>query len=657
MADSSSLESSSLPFHQALTDRAELFNFVNSIFESAIHDVPSELGCFRPLKTSEIGALKSSCFCRCSDWSRIRLWIKDHKKTDNDYSCWLEKHISFNTFDGLVVISVGPNDEEIEERILDQHFPAGIHFNSIISNCILDQNCRVYRNSVLKDTYVGSNSTVVNNGQITSSGTVDGKLKLTIGPESGGGRNLIVNLESTMVDVCQKLGMGSRGRGGSSDVSNPVCRFNLIGHNCLVRDSPSVHNVVLMPTSAIEAATLVDSAMLMPSAVIQHGSTVKQVLLQWDTCIANQSYVSNVLLMEQAHAGPHSFVQDSILGPDVHVSAGEVHASLLGPNTNAHHQSLVISVLWPLGRGNVGYGANVGSNHTGRLPDQETVAAEGTFWGLSSVIKFPVDLSGAPYSIIAAGTNVIAQRISMPFSLVVDMEGICQIMPGWVWSSSPYTLARSETKFATRRKAKRHAWYTGWQIFRPDTMQHCLSAREALQNCSSGQKEHRHVPGIGKCVMTEKARQAGIAVYTACLRRYALLGLLQWYQQHPNGTVLPRNTVLQIPSLSKPSWPVLPWEDRDTLEHQLEVLRHEYPSITPSLLKELVTLEYGYADGIKQSKDRDYARGLSITPEYALSHDTEDAVVQQALQRAQEVEKAVNEIMTGTNVTCNRSRL
>lgn len=29
--------------------------------------------------------------------------------------------------------------------------------------------------------------------------------------------------------------------------------------------------------------------------------------------------------------------------------------------------------LWPEGRGNVAYGANVGSNHTGKLADQEAV--------------------------------------------------------------------------------------------------------------------------------------------------------------------------------------------------------------------------------------------------------------------------------------------
>ena len=56
----------------------------------------------------------------------------------------------------------------------------------------------------------------------------------------------------------------------------------------------------------------------------------------------------------------------SVLGPDSGVGAGECLHCLVGPFVGFHHQSLLIATIWPLGRGNVGYGANVGSNHTSR---------------------------------------------------------------------------------------------------------------------------------------------------------------------------------------------------------------------------------------------------------------------------------------------------
>lgn len=64
---------------------------------------------------------------------------------------------------------------------------------------------------------------------------------------------------------------------------------------------------------------------------------------------------------------PHpAQVTHSILGPDSGVGSGECHHSLVGPFVGFHHQALLIAAIWPLGRGNVGYGANVGSNHTSR---------------------------------------------------------------------------------------------------------------------------------------------------------------------------------------------------------------------------------------------------------------------------------------------------
>ena len=91
------------------------------------------------------------------------------------------------------------------------------------------------------------------------------------------------------------------------------------------------------------------NATLLSYAKIGNGCTVSIVLLQWNLSIMDNSSVSDTLLMEDTHSGPHSLVASTILGPDVHMSAGEVHASVLGPNTNAHHQSLLIGVLWPLG--------------------------------------------------------------------------------------------------------------------------------------------------------------------------------------------------------------------------------------------------------------------------------------------------------------------
>src|SRR4029077_20042916 len=100
------------------------------------------------------------------------------------------------------------------------------------------------------------------------------------------------------------------------------------------------------------------------------------------------------------------------------VAEGEVTASLVGPFVGFHHQALLIAALWPEGKGNVGYGANVGSNHTSKAPDQEFRAGEGLFLGLGVSIKFPSAFRRAPYSIIACGVNTLPQKVTFPFSLI-----------------------------------------------------------------------------------------------------------------------------------------------------------------------------------------------------------------------------------------------
>ena len=87
--------------------------------------------------------------------------------------------------------------------------------------------------------------------------------------------------------------------------------------------------------------------------------------------------VHSSVMCEHTHVERHGMLTDSVLGPNSGVAEGEVTASLCGPFVGFHHQSLLIATYWPDGKGNVGYGANVGSNHTSKAPDQELWPGEG----------------------------------------------------------------------------------------------------------------------------------------------------------------------------------------------------------------------------------------------------------------------------------------
>ena len=677
-------------FAMAFSDREETMTQIQRIFQATASlttagcplqgSSASKQTILRRLTPNEITILQSICRCQCKDWTKVFL-ILPSDVSRVDQSDALETLISDTRFDRTVVLDMTEDftcaSEEEESMKKGRNdwlrLPPGIHSNLMVSDSILRvKSCRLYRNSFLTNTFVGAYATVVQCGHISTSlePFSYGRLAISVGAESGGGRLLELTSEHTMIDVCRQLRNGTNALPSLPKASKPM---NIIGNGCLVRDTPTLQDVYLHEHSSIEAATSVSQSTLFPQACVRGSCTVSKVLLQWNSSIVDHSTVTEALLMEEAHCGPNSFVVSTVLGPDAHVSAGEVHASIVGPNTNAHHQSLVIGVLWPLGRGNVGYGANVGSNHTGRLPDQETAAGEGVFWGLSNVIKFPVDLSFSPYSIVAAGTSLPPQRVCMPFSLILDNGKTTEIIPGWLLQSSPYSLARSEKKYATRRKAKRHDHYTGWKIFRPEIMAMCRWAKQALEEGATVDK----TVGVGSNELSSRARDAGIRAYTECLERYALHGLLRWILQVTDSGKISLDlnaldhelareskTRLEIDPFATVDWPIFPWEMKGCTEwdYQKVLVLELFPLDQNTslwlekVLLRLVTLEKDFARRIHKSKARDDSRGAKTIPGYARAHVAadKDPVILEALAYAEQIDSSVADILT---TTVTRSRL
>ena len=696
----------------------------SSLYSTVIFDETNG-SIIRPLTRREVSTLEGPvCSCKCDDWSKVLLMTSNDVGGGNgnggDLCALLRQQVCTTTFAGWILLGVNENSIggtcTKGDNTNDIVLKPGIRHNHLVSNSILEPGCTVQGNTLVDRTHVCQGATIINCGSITfasDSGFAD-EVVLTIGAESGGGRDVRVHVESTLVDVCHKLGMGSQSTSSShfhyKHYKPTKLLMNTICCNATIVHTPSVFNVYLSPDSAIDAATSVSNAILLPESKLAKSCTVDVVYLQWKATITTNSSVSSTILMECSKIGPNSYVSSTVLGPDSHLSTGECHHSLLGPNTNSHHQSLLISVLWPLGRGNVGYGANVGSNHTGRLPDQEVCAGEGTFWGLGCVVKMPVNLCDAPFTVVAAGVELPPQRIGLPFSLVLRgteqdcSEGLNQILPGWVLQSSPYTIARSEVKFANRRKARRHGWYTGWGIIRPSIIDMCWHARDMLVkggNTASGQSSgqnslekvttkicytHKSIYRLGQNYVTDDGRKRGISAYTNAIQLYALRGLLQKVETalemchksfgdevaphelerrlegiislHRNENCRPRHSFDDIVL-----WPSLPWDESSerhvVWNHQRTILKLEIPALLSAdeaklshsllvlrLLERLVGLEKDLANRVLKSKRRDDERGDNTIPGYKYVHTRaeDDAVVRSAVEESHRVESSVAEI-------------
>lgn len=364
-----------------------------------------------------------------------------------------------------------------------------------------------------------------------------------------------------------------------------------------------------------------------PSTVLD-GAIVRDALLQWGVRVSDAAFVARSIVFEGSVVERHGIVQGSVIGPDCVVAEGEVSKSLVGPLVGFHHQALLVSAYWPEGRGNVGYGANVGSNHTGKAPDQEIRPGEGAFFGLGVNVKFPADASSAPYLLVASGVDTLPQRITLPFSLVAapsrawpgHSPALNEIFPGWMLAENPYALLRNEVKFAERHRAVRSR--VDVRVFGPAVRATVIRALEAL-DALGGKTVYtdRDLAGIGKNLMTEDARRRGVDAYRSCLRRLALAAAAE--------------RILRGADLSEP------WLDAD--ESLRRFLGPDASSSPAAVLRLHLEETRRWAEAVEACKARDDQRGPRILQDYAAVHPpaSEDAVVRMARSEARDTEERV----------------
>lgn len=382
----------------------------------------------------------------------------------------------------------------------------------------------------------------------------------------------------------------------------------VIGPGASVINVPWIDRTWLGPATEVRGALKVDGCATLSSSAepvtIGAGVQLKDSLLQWGAEVDSAAQISQSILLEHSGAERQALVTESLIGPNTTVGGGEVTASFLGPFVGFHHQSLLIAAWWPEGRGNVGYGANIGSNHTTRSPDQELWAGEGTFFGLATAVKFPSNFHDAPYSILASGVVTLPQRLGLPFSLILDepldrpeTRGLNRVIPGWVLRENVYLLLRNETKYVQRNRARRHTF--DLRIFRPEIVEKLWKARVALANIEGKPVYTRDdLPAVGKNYMLEEDRREALDVYREFLK-YAALKLFA--DRELSGVAT----------------------DPDWLRDLFRRLNLDYFS-TQQNLDLYLTEEKRLWDASLRAKEKDDRRGALIIPDYDAFHRPAD---------------------------------
>jgi Domain of unknown function (DUF4954) len=576
------------------------------------------------------------------DWSRVLVV---------DGFDW--RRIQRSSFHGDVILGRFTRQLRMADGL---HLPAGI-YGSTLANCVLGHDVLIRDVKLLAGYIVCPDAILVDCSSVLCDGqtTFGNDLSIPLGIECGG-REVPVYAE---VDVDSAAAVArSRGqhefleqyRQAINDYADLV-RWNrgIIAEAAKVSNTPKIRNTFIGPWARVDGATLISDSTILSEAedpaFVESGACVASSLLQWGSRVNTLAIVERSVLTEHAQVERHGKLTDSILGPNSCVGEGEVTASLVGPFVNLHHQALLIATLWSEGRGNVSYGANVGANHTTKMPDQEFWPGEGAFLGLGVNIKFPANFSQAPYLVVASGVTTLPQKIVFPFSLVkapsANYPGVSpaynEILPAWLLTDNLYALKRNESKFRSRNKARRT--FFDFRVFRPEIVRLMQSACRLLAMVHHKKELYtdKDIEGLGKNFLLEPQRSAAIAAYRYFVRYYALRCLKE--QLHAVLTTTANGAASRL--LRTPS------SDSDW-EQARQILCDEFGlRDVAEALRQLPPMLENIARNVEQTKARDDERGARIIDDYGEAHvkAVADGLVQQTWEEVAKLKREVDSLL------------
>ena len=593
-------------------------------------------GKFRALTADEIAALEKNGN-RCEDWSRVL--VENNFTPDRIHNSVFMGDVRLSAFYGTLLL---PGDVS---------FPTGI-YDCMVHNCVVE-NALVYKVALLSNVIVRSSAVVQNVGSLVSSGKINYMIgtSMTVGNEMGG-RSVKVfpDISTDLVDMqlfhkaeadVQKsfdemltqfredvaLPFGVVGKGAVVSNTN-IVRNSWIGSHARIEGAAKIRNSVIL--SSLEESSHIYDSVILENSNVQTGVTVH-----------TGAEVQGSVLMTRTKIGSKAIVKSSIIAPCCHIEEGEVNSSYMGPLSQMHHHSLLIAALWPTGCGNLGYGANVGSNHTGRMPDQEIMPGQGMFFGLGVNVKFPANYRESPFTLIASGVTTLPQRLKFPFSLIrpgdPQLMGVParlnEIVPGWNYARNAYALDRNMYKYSVRGKGIVSAAFCS--IFNPDTVRQVFDAYNRLQVTQVRDVYTKeHIDGLGENFMRERVRQDALRAYLEYLERYVLDMII----------VLVENDS-QLASQS-------PRELRRLLQGDMnrEVSRVlNLPDTFDDLLKRYRQLEKEWFDSVVHGLDRDIKRGREIFDDYDEAHPIDKGFLDWEKGRFEESVKRLNAVLKSSS--------
>ena len=596
---------------------SQLLNKINKIKSSVTENSLTENSLsakYRRLEIEEIDQLKKQNN-HAENWETVFV-VKD----------FFTPFISNNRFYGICCLGrFAGSHLEVENKITLQ---SGI-YDSIIKDSIIEDESLICRCGLIANYLISSHSVLYNINTLTSGveNILNNINSITIGPETG--ERAIKIFPDIDIDIAEYLltkGIDLIYNQFIAEYKN-CCSLDIgyIGEYCRIINTNTISNSFINNMTEISGALSISDSIILSSedgiTSIGSGVNISESIIQQGCRVDSIAVIHKSVLMEYSSAEKQCMISQSIIGSNSAIGGCEITSSLAGPFTSAHHHSLLIACIWLKGRGNIGYGANIGSNHTSRLPDQEILPGEGMFFGLGSSIKFPADYTMSPYTVISTDTTTPPQRVEFPFSLITGQTAARSIplsynelIPAWMLSDNIYAVIRNEIKYRERNRSTKSN--IDFNIFRPEIIDMTIIARDRLKSVLLIKDIYTEldIEGLGKNYVTENNRIKGIESYTFYIQLYALNELSRRIER----ILSEKNTI--------DNFTIYEEDNNKQWSHALQTLYDEQLkdiSLKDNMEK-LLTKNKIFLSALFYSKDKDSIRGHKIINNYAKYHKPTD---------------------------------
>lgn len=521
----------------------------------------------------------------------------------------------------------------------DVSFPTGI-YSSTVHNCVIE-NALLHHVSLMSNIWVSQGAVIQNVGSLVANGKAHYQIgaEIAIGNEMGG-RPIRI-----FPDITAELVKVQLFENADADVEAAfieqmeswrdatVIPFGVIGKNAIIANTNIIRNSWIGEHVRIDGASKIRNAVILGSLEepthIYDGVILENSCVQEGVVVHSTAQAKDSVLMKRVKVGNKAIINSSVISPCCHIDEAEVSCSFVGPLTQMHHHSLLIAALWPSGCGNLGYGANVGSNHTGRMPDQEIYPGQGMFFGLGVNVKFPSNFKDSPFTVMATGVTSLPERLRFPFSLIVPgdsrLQGIPahlnELVPGWSYAKNSYALERNSYKYAIRGKGFVDAEET--KLFSQENARLVLDALLRLQSVPVKDVYiEKDIAGLGSNYLREPTRQMAVSAYKAFLERYLISGLFTAVEA--DHSLLSQN----------------PREVRKNVAGEIfkETLKEiSIPETFGELIKRFRALEKQWFESVLHGIDRDFERGRKIFDDYDAAHPVDKPFIEWEKTRFEEM--------------------